>query len=140
LIVSIEEGERLEKRAKTIEAEIDQLLEKRGARVKENDLENTSRPSATEPRVVESEVVPDMITLPPEPQRTPGWWKQLSRGDGARPITREAFMYTLQTVMITLYGVQKASQLEIDLGDEDFCSEICTRHCKSLEGRKLGKS
>jgi hypothetical protein len=45
---------------------------------------------------------------------------KLSRGDGSRAITREAFLYALESVTVALYGVQRASQLEIDLGDEEL--------------------
>jgi hypothetical protein len=119
LAISIEEAEKLQERSRRITDEVGQLFADRHAKFEAQRPFPDSPPGAA--RVIEAEPVPEPITLPREEgRRRESWWRQLSRGGGARGIEREAFMYALDTVTVALYGRQKAGQLEIDAGDGEL--------------------
>lgn len=138
LVISVEEAQRYEERSRVVTEEIDKLLEARAARFKERDKQpdNPAPPA----RVVEAELVePGPITLPPESERDTGWWKQLSRGDGKRAISAEAFMYALQTVVVRLRGLPAASALEVDLGEGQLFLRDLHDTIQELTGPGAGK-
>jgi hypothetical protein len=122
LVISVEDALELQKRSRKVEAEVDELIAthraKFEARHGPDDPDPRKRPP---PRVVEAEVVQSPVVLPEEHERTASWWKQLSRGDGSRPISREAFMYALQVIAVKLRGVVAASRIEVDLEEGQLC-------------------
>jgi hypothetical protein len=118
LVVSAEVAEKLEQRSRKIEAEVDARLAAHRPKGLEEGNGDYPPPGAAE-RVVEAELVPDIITLPPEPQRTPSWWRQLSRGDGARGITSQAALFVIETVRVQVYGLERAAGMEIEFDDRE---------------------
>lgn len=112
LVISVEQAEKLQGRSRKVEGEIDGLIATHKAQF-------GARPDAIPERVVEAqvEVVPETITLPPESERTAGWWRVL-QGPGTQPISQEAFLYALKTVVGKLRPGAAANQLEIDFDDE----------------------
>jgi hypothetical protein len=117
LVISAEVAEKLEKRARKMTAEVDALIEAQQAKRQALYGADNLQPSRTEPRVIETEVVSNQITLPPEAQRTPFWWRQLSRGDGMRVISYEAAIHAIETVTVKVFGIGRASRMQIEFDD-----------------------
>ena len=114
LVISVEQANELAARAKPVEAGVAKLVadhqSKRGQ----------SGANGDQIREVEVELVQTgPITLPPANLRSSAWWKSLSSGDGARRITTEAARFVLQTLVVQVLGIVRASGVEIDLGDSD---------------------
>jgi hypothetical protein len=118
LVISVEDAERLEKRAKKQTAEIDALLEARNAKNRARDEANNLPPLGNESRTIEAEVVRSPIVLPPEPQRTASWWRQLSRGEGMRTITAQAAIFVIEVITVKVFGLQRASMMELEFDQE----------------------
>jgi hypothetical protein len=123
LVITAEEAKKYDERSTRLNKEIDALLEARQAKFDSGGVEPSPPPAAPSARIIEAEaevVEPLPITLPPEGERTTAWWAQFARGDGKRPVSREAFLYVLRTVAARLRGAPSASQIEVDLGEEQL--------------------
>jgi hypothetical protein len=117
LVISVEDADRLETRAKKLEAEADTLLAAREARSRASDGDYPDPGAAV--RNIEAEVVTDVIQLPPTAQRSASWWRSLSRGDGARGITAQAALFVIETVTVQVYGIERAAKMEIEFDDSE---------------------
>jgi hypothetical protein len=49
---------------------------------------------------------------------TAGWWKALSRGNGARLITRDAAIFIIEAVTARVSGVERVNKIEIEFDDQ----------------------
>jgi len=129
LSITVEQAEKYEERSRKICDEIDELLAQRQKRFEAHQAVETP---AVGSRVIDAqaEVILSPIVLPPGAS----WWAMLCRGAGSRTIDRKAFMYVLQTVMTTLYGAQRAAELEIDLGREELRLRDLRETLQSLGG------
>jgi hypothetical protein len=113
LVITAEQAEGLQKRVKTIDAEVDELMKAHEA--KRGLASGTGRDQIRE---VEATLMSSAaITLPPPTGRHPNWWAMLSRGDATRPITVEAAKYIIETVAVDTLGAQRASGVKVDLDD-----------------------
>jgi hypothetical protein len=121
LTITVDDAEKLQKRSRPIDAEVDKIVDTFQAKRNSADTGGPSGPTnGNHIREVEAELMPSgasTITLPPPTGRHPNWWATLSRGDGHRPITPEAARYIVQTIAVDTLGPQRASGVKIDLGD-----------------------
>jgi hypothetical protein len=121
LVISVEEAEKIQERSSKVAAEIDALLEQRKKRFETRSPLEGQPEHSVQGKVIdgEAQVIPnEPIVLPPEAERTGSWWRQLSRGDGSRLITKEAARHVIENVVTLVLGALKASGLQIDFDDQ----------------------
>jgi hypothetical protein len=115
LVISAETAERLEQRSRKINSEIDELLKARQAKFESRFPADAPPERSAQARVIEAEVVAsELVTLPPENQRTSTWWRSLSRGSSERAITPEAALFVIETVATQVFGLVRAAKMEIE--------------------------
>jgi hypothetical protein len=134
LVITASQAEEFEQRSRKVNSEIDSLLEERQKRFATREpIDNQSERSSAPVRDIQTEVISDQsITLPPESERGAGWWKQLTRGDSSRSITAQAALFVVSTVMIKIFGLVKASKMEIEFDDKEQ-PRLCDVHAAIAE-------
>jgi hypothetical protein len=123
LVFSYEVGEEIRERsakiAKEVEARFLGIQKSNG-----HPLPALESPRASErPRLIEAEVeasvVPGPITLPSPFGQTASWWAQLSGGDGSRCISPEAARFVVETVLVRIFGLKRASTLDFEFDEAE---------------------
>ena len=121
LVITAEAASALEKRIEPINREIDELMRAHEAK---RGLGREGVNGAVREVEVATSLVSGPLTLPPVNQRTASWWRQLSTGDGARRISREAAEYVLRAVAAEVLGTA-GIRLEIDFdGGDQTLSDV----------------
>jgi hypothetical protein len=127
LVITAEVAEGLQKRAKAMDKELDELTKAHEAKMRNRAGTNGGQIREVETQLMSSQRIDGStpITLPPPTGRHPNWWASLSRGDGTRPISVEAATFIIKTVAVDVLGAQRASGVKIDLdGDTPTLRDV----------------